>query len=89
MCVRVCSVYLLVDLLPDVKKVMFSVCEAFGDDSGTAETWQLMSSSEGREQTVMFRALFIILCRGFFSAAEHPEYHADMQRIRMLSVVGG
>lgn len=74
-----------------VKKVMASMCEALGDDSGTAEEkWQLMSSTEGREQTVMFCALFIILCRAVFSAAaEHPEHHAETQCIRMLSVVGG
>lgn len=74
-----------------VKKVMASMCEVLGDDSGAAEEkWQLMSSTEGREQTVMFRALFIILRRAVFSAAaEHSEQHAETQCIRMLCVVGG
>lgn len=73
-----------------VKKVTASMCEAFGDDSGTAEEkWQVMSSTEGREQTVMFCGLLIILCGAFFSAApEHPKYHAEAECIRMLSVVG-
>lgn len=66
------------------------MCEAFGDDSGTAEEkWQVMSSTEGREQTVMFCGLLIILCGAFFSAAaEHPKYPAEAQCIKMLSVVG-
>lgn len=73
-----------------VRKVMAGVCEAVGKDSGAAEEkWQLMSSTEGREQTVMIHALFIILRRALFSAAERPEYHAETQCIRMLSVLQG
>lgn len=33
-------------------------------------------------------SLFIILCRGCFSAAEHPRTHAGTQRVGVLSVVG-
>lgn len=33
-------------------------------------------------------SLFIILCRGFFSAAEHPGTHAGTQRVGRPSVVG-
>lgn len=73
-----------------VKKVMASMCEVLGDDSGAAEKWQLMPSTEGREQTAMLRALFIILRRAVFcAAAEHSEQHAETQCIRMLRVVGG
>lgn len=69
-----------------VKKVAASMCEVLGDDSGAAEKWQLMSPTEGREQTAMLRALFIILRRAVSGAAAE---HSETRRIRMLRVVGG